>query len=76
MPEIAAQEELAEAVARAGEVLADVHARDETSAAEAVSLGSLGGARRYPTPSSVNRMRGRLESASIFCRSLRTTMRR
>ena len=33
-------------------------------------------ARRYPTPSSVSRMRGRVGSTSIFLRRLRTTMRR
>ena len=33
-------------------------------------------ARRYPTPSSVSRMRGRFGSTSIFFRRLRTTMRR
>ena len=33
-------------------------------------------ASRYPTPSSVSRMRGRVGSTSIFLRRLRTTMRR
>ena len=42
----------------------------------ATAVAASGTTRRYPTPSSVSRIRGWVGSTSIFCRSLRTKMRR
>src|SRR6516225_8634546 len=44
--------------------------------AAATWLAPSGTTRRYPTPSSVKSIRGCVGSTSIFCRSLRTKMRR
>jgi hypothetical protein len=53
---------------------ADIH--NEYTPYFAVATAPSGATSRYPTPSSVNRIRGWVGSTSIFCRNLRTKIRR
>ena len=50
--------------------------RNEYTPYFAVATAPSGATSRYPTPSSVNRIRGWVGSTSIFCRNLRTKIRR